>query len=523
MTPAVAFSPWSTNATSGTKPNLMLEADNPSPTRVLMVAAEFDPFAKTGGLADVLASLPKALARRGLDIRVAIPRYGSVDLTGVSRRPGIARFDLPFNGRQERVRLDAVEVDGFEVLLIDNEHYVSARPAIYGYPDDGHRFTFFARAALETARVLDWRPDVIHCHDWHTGLIPNWLRTTDRHAPEFADTASVFTIHNLEYQGHFDSSVLETAGLAPDGLIPHPTRADLSDILIFMSRGILFADKINTVSPRYAGEILTPDYGHDLDPVLRDRESDLHGILNGIDTETANPATDPHLASHYTIESLEQRAPNKTVLQQAVGLPVRPDAPLLGLVTRLAEHKGLDLLLASLPHMLDRGAQVVVLGIGEPRYEEALREAALAHPDQVAAAIRFDARLASLVYAGSDIFLMPSRHEPCGLGQLFAMRYGSVPVVRATGGLADTVDDFDPINGTGDGFVFHRYDPIDFFGAVARALEVYRFPDAWRQIVRRGMARDSSWDVSAAAYERLYAEALTARRTQPSPALATVS
>ena len=487
-----------------------------------MVAAEFDPFAKTGGLADVLASLPKALARRGLDVKVAIPKYGSVNLTGVTLRPSVARFDLPFDGRDEPVRLDAVTLDGFEVLLVDNKPYFSAREAIYGYPDDGHRFTFFARAALEGARVLNWRPDVIHCHDWHTGLIPNWLRADD-HAPDFADTASVFTIHNLEYQGHFDAGVLEAAGLAHQGFIPHPARADLNDILVFMARGILFADKVNTVSPRYAREILTPDFGHHLDPLLRDREADLQGILNGIDTDTANPATDPHLASHFTLETLERRALNKAALQEAVGLPVRPDVPLLGMVTRLAEHKGMDLLLASLPHILDRDAQLVVLGLGEPRYEEPLREAALARPDQVATAIRFDDPLASRIYAGSDIFLMPSRHEPCGLGQLIAMRYGSVPVVRATGGLADTVDDVDPANDTGVGFVFHRYDPIDFFGAVARALEVYRFPNAWQGVIRRGMARDSSWDVPAAAYELLYADALTARRNQPSPALATVS
>ena len=501
----------------------MLHADRPSPTRVLMVAAEFDPFAKTGGLADVLASLPKALARRGLDVRVAIPRYGSIDLDGVSRRPGMARFALPFDGRDEPVRIDAVPLDGFEVLLIDNQHYFSSREAIYGYPDDGHRFTFFTRAALESSRLLDWQPDVIHCHDWHTGLIPNWLRTTHRHLPEFADTASVFTIHNLEYQGHFGPQELKAAGLESQGFIPHPTRQDLNDALIFMSRGILFADKVSTVSPRYAGEILTPAFGHDLDPLLRDRQTDLHGILNGIDTDTSNPATDPHLPSHYSLECLERRAPNKRALQAALGLPTRPDVPLLGLVTRLAEHKGLDLLLASLPHMLDRGAQLVVLGVGEPRYEEALREVAFAHPDQVAAAIRFDNQLASLIYAGSDIFLMPSRHEPCGLGQLIAMRYGSVPVVRATGGLADTVDDFDPASGTGVGFVFHHYDPIGFFGALARALEVYRFQDAWTQIMRRGMARDSSWDVSAAAYERLYADALTARRSEPAPVLATAS
>ena len=501
----------------------MLHADRPSPTRVLMVAAEFDPFAKTGGLADVLASLPKALARRGLDVRVAIPRYGSIDLDGVSRRPGMARFALPFDGRDEPVRIDAVPLDGFEVLLIDNQHYFSSREAIYGYPDDGHRFTFFTRAALESSRLLDWQPDVIHCHDWHTGLIPNWLRTTHRHLPEFAGTASVFTIHNLEYQGHFGPQELKAAGLESQGFIPHPTRQDLNDALIFMSRGILFADKVSTVSPRYAGEILTPAFGHDLDPLLRDRQTDLHGILNGIDTDTSNPATDPHLPSHYSLECLERRAPNKRVLQAALGLPTRPDVPLLGLVTRLAEHKGLDLLLASLPHMLDRGAQLVVLGVGEPRYEEALREVAFAHPDQVAAAIRFDNQLASLIYAGSDIFLMPSRHEPCGLGQLIAMRYGSVPVVRATGGLADTVDDFDPASGTGVGFVFHHYDPIGFFGALARALEVYRFQDAWTQIMRRGMARESSWDVSAAAYERLYADALTARRSEPAPVLATAS
>ena len=366
-------------------------------------------------------------------------------------------------------------------LLIDNQHYFSTRDAIYGYPDDGHRFTFFTRAALEIPRVLDWQPDMIHCHDWHTGLIPNWLRTTHRHLPEFADTASVFTIHNLEYQGHFDPSVLEVAGLALDGLIPHPTRADLSDVLIFMSRGILFADKVSTVSPRYAGEILTPAYGHDLDPLLRDRESDLHGILNGIDTETANPATDPHLPSHYTLDSLERRTPNKRPSPCWACRPsqrARPPCPTcstaswscsaspccakwgIRLVTRLAEHKGLDLLLASLPtpHAASgprRAAGRARQSCGEPRYEEALREVAFAHPhqDKGPPPFAFDNQLARLarfrwlIYAGSDIFLMPSRHEPCGLGathrHALRQRAEFVFVVRATGGLADTVDDFD--------------------------------------------------------------------------------
>ncbi len=477
-----------------------------------MAAAELAPFAKTGGLADVMASLPAALARRGVEVRAAIPKYGSIQLDPATVQTGAADVTVEFEGRAERVRLDIARLDGFEALFVNNARYFGARDDIYGYEDDGYRFTFFARAALESARALGWRPDVVHCHDWHTGLIPNWLRTTWRGDAHFADAAAVFTIHNLEYQGHFGRDILEAAGLGAEGFIPHPDDEHLSNVLVFMARGIAFADKVSTVSPQYAREILTPDYGASLDHLLRERRADVHGILNGIDTALLDPAADPHLAAAYTAERLDRRAANKRALQQRLGLPARPDAPLLGLVTRLASHKGLDLVLEALPHLLDRGAQLAALGVGEPRYEQALTEAARAHPTQVAVSLTFDSALASLIYAGSDMFLMPSRHEPCGLGQLIAMRYGSVPIVRATGGLADTVEDVNPATGAGTGFVFRRYDAIDFFGAAARALETYRQRDRWELIVRRGMARDSSWDVSAAAYERLYAEALASRR-----------
>ena len=487
------------------------------PLRVLMLAAECKPYAWTGGLGDVVGSLPTALRNLGADVRVALPHYGAIDSTAHDVTTNGAAFTVPMDGIARHGSIGLVEQSPFPLYLIGSEDYFANRSDLYGYPDDGHRFVFFSRGALEAARTMGWQPDVVHCHDWHSGLVPNWIRAARAGGAQEDAPATALTIHNLAYQGHFGEELLQAAGLAESGFLEHPTDPELTPRLIFLARGIRYADAINTVSATYAREILTPSYGERLDALLRERRDGILGIVNGIDTVTLDPASDPHLPANYTAQDATARAQNKAALQREVGLPVTADAPLLGMVSRLADHKGLDLLAPVLPRLVERGAQLVVLGTGDPRHHELLTQAAQEHPRHIAVALRFDPPLAQRIYGGSDMFLMPSRHEPCGLGQLIAMRYGSVPIVRATGGLADTVLDFDARTQQGTGFVFSRYDPIDFFGAIARGLETYRYPDAWSALMRHGMSRDASWNAAARAYLDLYTRARNSRRTAPNP------
>lgn len=477
-----------------------------------MLAAECTPYAWTGGLGDVVGSLPTALRNLGADVRVALPHYGSIDSTVHPIATSDAALKVSMNGAVERGKVGEVAQSQFPLYLIGSDDYFANRPDLYGYPDDGHRFVFFSRGALEAARALKWQPDVVHCHDWHSGLVPNWIHAARSNGANANGPATVLTIHNLAYQGHFGEELLHAAGLA-DGESPdHPTDSEFTPQVNFLARGIRYADAVNTVSATYAREILTPAYGERLDALLRERQDGITGIVNGIDTVTFDPAADPHLPANFSLRDMTPRARNKAALQRELGLPVEADTPLLGMVSRLADHKGLDLLAPVVPHLVERGAQLAVLGTGDPRHHEHLANAAREHPRHIAIALRFDPPLAQRIYGGSDMFLMPSRHEPCGLGQLIAMRYGNVPVVRATGGLADTVADFDARTRQGTGFVFHRYDPIDFFGAIARGLETYRYPEAWRALMRQGMSRDSSWDAAARRYLDLYSRALESRR-----------
>ena len=492
-------------------------SDDGGVPRVLMLSAELAPFAKTGGLADVVPALSKTLRGLGVDVRVALPCYGFIDASGSNRTKAVDNVAVPIGRAVRSAAITVTEEAGVPVYLVRDSHYFGSRDRLYGYEDDGERFIFFCRGALEGTRALGWRPDVVHCHDWHCGLVPNWLRTTLRGDPHFASMAAVFTIHNLAYQGHFGRSVLEAAGLDADGFIPHPTHSHLSKVLNFMSRGIRFADVVSTVSTSYAEEILGPEHGEHLDPVLRERREHLFGIVNGIDTDIWNPAEDPHLAARYDVNRLAARAKNKRALQERLGLPVRSDALLIGMVSRLAEHKGFDLIEPLLARIPDLDAQLVVLGVGDPRYQDMLRQAAGEYPSCIRSQRAFDDGLAHLIYGGSDALLMPSRFEPCGLGQLIAMRYGSVPIVRATGGLADTVPDARDSEGTG--FTFSRYDPIDLFGALARARESFRHSRAWQAIMRRGMARDASWNAPAERYLALYERARVGKRAmQPTGA-----
>ncbi|HEY7420237.1 MAG TPA: glycogen synthase [Ktedonobacteraceae bacterium] len=477
------------------------------PLKVLMLAAEIVPFAKVGGLADVAGALPKALRKLGLDIRLVMPRYRQVDPQRFHLTTVLDCISVSMGKFQVQASVLQGEIgDHIPVYMIDAPRFFD-RENIYGYNDDGERFVLFCRAALETMRAFNWSPDIIHCNDWHTGIVPNWMNTLYREDPFFAHTATLYTIHNLAYQGIFGYRLLEVAGVAANGFV-YPQIAELAHVVDIMGRGILFADVVTTVSERYAQEILTPTFGEKLDHLLRSRRERVFGILNGIDYQEIDPTTDQHIHTQFDINSLDKRDENKVALQEQAHLPARADVPLLAMISRLVDQKGFDLLAQIIHPLLTQGIQFVLLGVGDQRYHELFQNLAARYPDQVAVFLTFNTELGQRLYAGSDMFLMPSRFEPCGLNQLIAMRYGCVPIVRAVGGLADTVQEYDPRTGDGNGFTFNAYDPWEFFAAVVRALELFRFKDIWRTLQRRGMQADHSWYASAQRYVEMYRRAI---------------
>ena len=477
------------------------------PLKILVLAAESVPFVKVGGLADVVGALPKALRALGHDVRVVMPRYGQVDAERFGLSMVVERLDVDMATFREPVSVREGRIgEGVPVYMIDAPRYFD-REHIYGYTDDGERFILFCRAALETVRALEWSPDVIHCNDWHTGIVPNWMHTVYHDDAFFEHTATVYTIHNLAYQGIFGYRILEVAGVAAHGFL-YPQIAELANVVDIMGRGILFADAITTVSERYAQEILTPTFGEKLDHLLRSRRERLFGILNGIDYGELNPATDRYIAAQFDAEALARRGENKRVLQERAHLPVRGDIPVLAMISRLTDQKGFDLLGQIVQPLFAQGVQFVVMGVGDQHYQEMFQNLAVRYPEQVASFLTFNTEMAQGMYAGSDMFLMPSKWEPCGLGQLIAMRYGSVPIVRSVGGLADTVQEYDPRTGEGNGFTFEHYDPWEFFAAIVRALELYRFQDIWQTLQRRCMAADHSWQASAMRYVEVYRNAI---------------
>ncbi len=477
------------------------------PLRILFIAAEATPYAKTGGMADVIGALPRALRQLGHDVRVALPRYKAVDVDRWKLKLVASRLAAPMSRRSELVDVyEGEQVDGVRVYFIDAPDYFN-RERLSTYPDDGDRFILFSRAVMEFIRTHDWHPQVIHCHDWHTGIVPNWLKTIYRTDPALKDAASVYTIHNLAFQGIFGYRILEVAGIAEEGFL-YTEGADQSAMVDLMGRGIVFADVVSTVSPRYAAEILTHDYGENLDPQLRSRKDRLYGILNGIDTEQFDPANDASLSSHFDAFSLEQRPANKAALQRQFGLPVEERTPLVAIISRLNDQKGYDLLDLTLLPLLEQGVQLVVQGTGDLHYHQMIQKLAIRYPRQVAFQFTFNIELSQRIYAGADILLMPSHVEPCGSTQMLAMRYGCIPIVHQTGGLADTVQEFDPEAGSGNGFAFAVYDYFQLFAAAMRALEVYRFRDAWRDLMQRAMLADHSWAASAEKYVALYRRAI---------------
>lgn len=482
--------------------------------KILFVTSEAAPLIKTGGLADVSGSLPAALHARGHDVRVLLPAYRDAVANAVDLRP-VARMTIP--GIPDEVGLlEAPLADnGVKAWLVD---YAPAydRP---GHPylaadgnawqDNAERFALLARAAVAIARNqvrLDWRPDVVHCNDWQTGLVPALLA---RPAPR---PATLFTIHNLAYQGIFPGNVFVTLGLAPDQW--SADGLEFFGQLSFIKGGLVFADRLTTVSPTYAREIQTPEYGCGLDGLLRHRGARLRGILNGADYKIWNPATDPLIPQRYDIQRIAGKANNKHALQAEVKLPANSNAALIGMITRLVDQKGIDLVLDVLPDLVRQPVQLVILGTGERRYEQALQRAAARHPEKLAVHIEYNEALAHRIESGADIFLMPSRFEPCGLNQLYSLRYGTLPVVRRTGGLADTVVDAGGKKINHDkatGFVFSQANSRDLFEALNRALALYSRPQIWRQLVANAMRQDFSWKKSAKKYEELYEEALKAR------------
>jgi len=481
--------------------------------RVLMLTPEVYPYAKTGGLADVLAALPRALAAAGVEVTVCAPGYRAALAAAGALAPG-PRVRAPVGSRMEPAEVVTVPGAPVPTVLLRADRYFD-RDGLYGeagqdYPDNAERFAFFCRAALEWLRAEATPPDVLHAHEWQSALAPAFLRATAELYPELARMRTVMTIHNLAYQGRFPADRWHLLNL--DARYFAPAFLEFYGQINYLKAGIVLADALTTVSPRYAAEIETPALGEGLDGVLRTRHAALRGILNGIDPAVWDPATDPHLPARYRAGDLAGKARCKLALQAELGLPPRADPPLLAVVSRLAEQKGLDLLAAALPRALaSSAAQLAVLGSGEERYERWLRELAARFPGRVAARIGFDEGLAHRIEAGADLFLMPSRFEPCGLNQLYSLRYGTVPVVHATGGLDDSVADFDPATGAGTGFKFGAYTAEAFLGALERALGTRRDAASWARLVANGMTQDVSWARAAAAYRTVYEQLLAGR------------
>ncbi|MBL8067984.1 MAG: glycogen synthase [Armatimonadetes bacterium] len=475
--------------------------------KILFVSAEMAPFAKVGGLADVAASLPKALKAIGHEVRVFMPGYGLLlEDPSLRAKPVIDQFIVRVNAaRFVKGTLYRSQSGGTEVWSVDGEvNFRRARSSEHVYTFSRDDYLYFSQAALEACQETGWIPDVVHCHDWHTGFIPAILR--ELKSGIWDNVPSVFTIHNLAYQGEFGFDTLDACGL-PHSLY-RPEMVEAYGSVNFLKTGAAFADQVNTVSPNYAHEIQTPEFGCRLDGHMRYLHSQgrLHGILNGIDAEVWNPATDPALPANYSAEDLQGKSACRNHLVKLGGLTKASEGPILGMVTRLSNQKGFDLLLEAADRLFATGACLVVQGLGDPWASSQLRRLEAKYPGQVKFFELFDADLAQQVYAGCDAFLMPSAFEPCGLGQMFAMRYGTVPVVRHTGGLADTVFDGHT------GFTFSEQSGAALADAVERCAATFRKADRWRELVYAGMASDFSWSKSAQAYVQLYRLAVADRK-----------
>jgi starch synthase len=482
--------------------------DRSAKPKVLLVASEVHPFAKTGGLADVAGALPYALLKLNCEVAVAMPKYKSIS-------PEKYRLKYEINGLSVPMGMGDMSADVLstrlgnthaKVYFIQCDRYFD-RDGLYGTPegdyhDNAERFAFFSRSVLELIRALDWYPDVIHLNDWEAGLIPAYLKTLYADQKTYQHIRTLFTIHNMAYQGLFPKYVLPMTGLGWEEY--KQEKLEFYYQVNYLKAGLVYSDAISTVSPTYAAEIMTDEFGQGLQGVLNIRAKDLHGILNGIDYDEWNPATDKEIPAQYTVKNHDRKTESKTKLLKDMKLEFNTQTPVIGLVSRLTDQKGLDLISEIIEPFLAMDVQLVVLGTGDVRYHEMFEMLQQRFPRKLAVNLKYDHRLAKLIYAGSDMFLMPSRFEPCGLGQMIAMKYGSIPLVRKTGGLSDTVENLSPEGKKGTGFVFENYRSEDLLFIIRRAIEAFRQPKIWKELVQRAMTKDFSWDASARQYLELY-------------------
>ena len=486
---------------------------------ILFAASECVPFCKTGGLADVVGALAPVLAKNGNDVRVIMPLYGMIPHEYVERMRHVLDFEVELGWRRQYCGIEALEMDGVTYYFVDNKYYFG-RSYIYGLGGDEHeRFGFFDRAVLNALPLIDFRPDVIHAHDWQTGMIPALLRIQYRDYPFYAGIRTVFTIHNLQYQGIFGiPDIQDILGISDEYFTSD--KLECYGCANFMKAGLVYADEITTVSPSYAEEIQTAYYGEKMDGLLRAKRAHLTGVLNGIDVKEYDPANDPLIPAPYTAEDMSGKAACKRQMQQELGLQVRPDVPVVAIISRLSNQKGLDLVDRVIHEIMEEDVQLVVLGLGEAKYVNLFSWAEQHYPGQVAARFQMEGTLAHRIYAGADIFLMPSQFEPCGLSQMIALRYGTLPVVRETGGLRDTVLSYNEASGTGNGFTFFNYNAHDMLYTLRRAVDFYRRNQTvWQLLQRRAMNGNYSWGHSAEIYLSLYQDMMKQPLPEKKPAV----
>ncbi len=473
--------------------------------KILYAASEAMPFMASGGLGDVAGSLPQALRKRLVGCRVVMPLYDTIRQELKDTMKFITHISVPVAWRRQYCGIFEARAGGVIYYLLDNQYYFK-RDTIYGQYDDAERFAFFSRAVLEILPYVDFKPDVIHCNDWQTALTPVYYSTMYAQRPGYENIKTVLTIHNIQYQGVYGKEILgDVLGFGEEDF----PLLEYDGCVNFMKGGIECANRVTTVSPSYANEILDPWYSHGLDTILNQRRYKLCGILNGIDVINYDPATDPAIWKNFSAEDRSGKAENKAALQEKMNLPVRADVPIVSMVTRLVSHKGLDLVKAVADELLStEDVQLIVLGSGEWQYESFFKELAARHPQKVGLWLGFVPDLAHKIYAGSDLFLMPSKSEPCGLSQMVALRYGTVPIVRETGGLRDSIKDSG--DGKGNGFTFATYNAHDMLYTIRRALQCYRDAEGWQTLVQRALECDYSWGRSANEYIKLYKELLKA-------------
>ena len=485
--------------------------------KILFTASECVPFCKTGGLADVVGALAPVLAKAGHDVRVMLPLYSAIKEKWTAQMNTVAEFEVELGWRRQYCGIKSLVKDGVTWYFVDNQYYFG-RSYIYGLGGDEYeRFGFFCRAALNALPILNFKPDVLHAHDWQSGMIPALLKIQYAHLPFYADIKTMFTIHNLQYQGVFAiKDVQDVLGLGDD--VYTSDKLECYGCANFLKAGLVYADQITTVSPSYAQEIQTAYYGERLEGLLKAREKDLAGVINGIDVAEYDPEKDPIIAKNYSAEDLSGKLECKRALQKKLGLPIRNDVPVIGMVGRLSNQKGLDLIDYVIGDLLNMDIQLVVLGQGDSRYVNLFSWAEGQYPDKVAARFVLDLDLAHEIYAGADMFLMPSQFEPCGLSQMMSLRYGTVPIVRETGGLRDTVLSYNEYTGEGNGFTFFNYNAHDMLHTIQRAVYYYtQQKEIWKTLQERGLGGDYSWDHSSKDYLALYEKLVGVKEEAPKP------